>query len=327
MWKPTGGHQGWTVLLLAAVLILALAAPTWADSRPVVDSLTATPDAPTLVGSTIVFNATFSDDAGDTHYALWDWGDGSPVCDTRSSSDCWLSEVSGAGSTGGSHTYSLAGIYTPFVTVVDNTGKPGTGKYSYVVVYDRDTYVAGKGWIESGTNICKVKDGETGTANFAFNARYTANATVPGGRVVFTLGSWTLNATSLDWLAIVGPDATFQGVGTINGTGNYGFWLSVTDNSPDYFRLRIWDRDTNGRVYDSNTQSPATCTDTADPTSPLTWGQVMIQSRSVQGGVADGTTDAAEITVGPVPQGVLDDLRRPARPTSSHAVFLPFISH
>ena len=41
--------------------------------------------------------------------------------------------------------------------------------------------------------------------------------------------------------------AQFKGQGMLNGTGNYHFWVWVTDSDIDTFRIKIWDE--NGDLF------------------------------------------------------------------------------
>ena len=52
------------------------------------------------------------------------------------------------------------------------------------------------------------------------------------------------------------PIAKYQGVGTNNGSGNYGFMVTVVDDGKrgDTFRIKIWDND-NSVVYDNQIAS------------------------------------------------------------------------
>jgi len=54
--------------------------------------------------------------------------------------------------------------------------------------------------------------------------------------------------SSYEWLVVAGANAKYEGVGTINGAGEYGFMLTATDaeltpsTEVDLFRIKIWDR-------------------------------------------------------------------------------------
>jgi hypothetical protein len=69
-------------------------------------------------------------------------------------------------------------------------------------------------------------------------------------------------------------------VGTINGSGSYGFMLSAIDEAltpstdVDLFRIKIWDRDSEAVVYDNLMDAP----DDADPTTAIGGGNIVIHN-------------------------------------------------
>ena len=74
----------------------------------------------------------------------------------------------------------------------------------------------------------------------------------------FKAGGLNFHSSSYDWLVVAGANAKYKGVGTINGSGNYGFMLTATDEKltpstdVDLFRIKIWDKDAgDGVVYDN----------------------------------------------------------------------------
>jgi len=94
------------------------------NATPVVGPITATPN-PALVNGAVNFSANFTDaDAGDTHTAVWNWGDGASSPGT----------VSGGTVTGG-HTYGAVGTYTVTLTVTDSHGNEGTSAVQVQVTY------------------------------------------------------------------------------------------------------------------------------------------------------------------------------------------------
>lgn len=100
----------------------------------------------------------------------------------------------------------------------------------------------------------------TGTATFGFVSKYKKGAVVPDGNTEFHFKSADLDfdSTSYDWLVVTGSDfASFRGVGTINGMGEYKFQIWAGDNDPDTLRIRIWYED-DGEVvvYDNGMGQP-----------------------------------------------------------------------
>ena len=60
------------------------------------------------------------------------------------------------------------------------------------------------------------------------------------------------------WLVIAGAKAKYKGIGTINGSGTYGFLLSGIDANltpsidVDLVRIKIWDKDNGDAVIYDN---------------------------------------------------------------------------
>jgi hypothetical protein len=56
---------------------------------------------------------------------------------------------------------------------------------------------------------------------------------------------------------ITSSEAQYQGSGTVNCSGGYGFCIITVTNAPDTFRIRIWKKSTGEVVYDDLTGSRA----------------------------------------------------------------------
>ena len=205
-------------------------------------------------------SAGFTDpNTGDTHTAVWDWGDGS-------TSNGLVDETNGSGSVTGSHSYSTAGVYTVKLTVTDDDGDSGHSTYQYVVVYDPEGgFVTGGGWIWSEPGWCQLSEvcaGAEGKANFGFVSKYNKGATVPTGNTEFNFvaGGLNFHSSAYDWLVITGSNyARYKGSGAINGemapNGElYKFKIWAGDetgsDSEDTFRIKIWYEDADGNEYD-----------------------------------------------------------------------------
>jgi hypothetical protein len=69
-----------------------------------------------------------------------------------------------------------------------------------------------------------------GQVRFRLAARYVGNQTVPQGQTVlqFKAAHRTFRSTSLDWLVISDDTAWYEGTGTINGAGSYGFLVAAS---------------------------------------------------------------------------------------------------
>ena len=72
--------------------------------------------------------------------------------------------------------------------------------------------------------------------------------------------------------------AQFKGSGTINGKGNYVFFITMIDGSTssdkdeDLFRIKIWNRDDGSVVYDSQLGD----SNLADPVISIGGGSLVI---------------------------------------------------
>jgi len=241
---------------------------------PVLGSITA-PVEPVQVNTVINVSASFTDpDTLDTHTATWDWGDGS-------TSDGAVTKTNGSGFVSGSHAYSNAGVYTVTLTVTDDDGGTGHSTFQYVVIYDPSAgFVTGGGWINSPPGAYKADPALTGKATFGFVSKYQKGAKVPTGETEFRFHVANLNfhSDSYDWLVIAGPKAQYKGIGTINGTGEYGFMLTAIDGQikggggADKFRMKIWDKATGNIIYDNQMGAG----DDAAPTTAIAGGSIII---------------------------------------------------
>jgi hypothetical protein len=265
---------------------------TTQDLAPTVGAITA-PVAPTAVNMAISASATFSDLGGGSHTALWSWGD-----NTTSSGTVTQSGTSGT-VTGG-HTYTGDGVYTVTLSVSNAGGHTGQATFQYVVVYNPSAgFVTGGGWISSPAGAYLANPSLTGQANFGLNAKYQSGSTIPTGNTEFQFqpGNLNFHATSYDWLVLTTNQAQYQGSGTINGAGNYGFLVTALDNggtTPDLFRIKIWDKNNNNAVvYDTQ---PGAAT-TAAPTTALGGGRIQVHTNAelVAGGPNPTGANAAPL--------------------------------
>ncbi|MCB0035365.1 MAG: tandem-95 repeat protein, partial [Anaerolineales bacterium] len=243
------------------------------NAAPVVSEMTA-PIVPIQVNTMIAASAVFTD-AGinDTHTAVWDWGDGMTTSMNVSN-----------GTAAAEHIYTEAGVYTVMLTITDDNGGVGESIYQYVVVYDPNGgFVTGGGWINSPEGACRLAwcdETSIGKANFGFVAKYKKGEVIPTGETEFNLKAGDLNFHSeyYGWLVISSYTAQYKGVGQINGSGDYGFIVTVVDASQtpsintDRFRIKIWDRTTGEVVYDNQMG----VSDTAEPTTAIGGGNITI---------------------------------------------------
>jgi hypothetical protein len=186
---------------------------------PTVGPITA-PVSPTAVNTAISTSASFTDPGVlDTHTAAWSWGDTTTSAGT-------VTETNGSGSVTGSHTYTTDGVFTVTLTVTDKDGGQGQSVFQYVVIYNTGAgFVTGGGWITSPAGAYPANPTLSAKANFDFNAKYQSGTAVPTGQTEFQVKDANLNfhSTSYDWLVVTSPKFQYQGSGTINGGGNFGF--------------------------------------------------------------------------------------------------------
>ncbi len=247
---------------------IAVATITVNNVNPSIGDIGVNPSGPISVNTSTNATASFSDPGVlDTHTAVWNWGDGTTT-------NGIVTETNGSGSVTGSHSYSVAGVYTLLLTVTDKDGGVGTKQYQYVVVYDPSAgFVTGGGQIESPAGAEVSAPDTTGTAFFGISAKYTPGSSTPAGSVgyTFTNGNLVLASTSIDWLVVNGNVAFLSGQGTINGSGSYSFLVSTIDGSPDMLRIKITDS-SGSTVYDNQMGAP----DTANPTEAISYGQIKV---------------------------------------------------
>jgi hypothetical protein len=229
------------------------------------------------IGTEITVNATFSDpDSGDTHTAVWNWGDG-----TTSEGTVIEPGEGVPGSVTGTHTYTSPGVYTLTLTITDGHDIPASATYKFIVVYDPNAgFVTGGGWITSPPGAYVPDPSLTGKANFGFVSRYQKGAKIPTGETEFQFKVANLNfhSDSYDWLVVAGARAQYKGTGTINNAGTYGFMLTAIDGAinggggTDKFRIKIWDKATGDVVYDNQLEAP----EDAEPTTVIGGGSIVI---------------------------------------------------
>jgi hypothetical protein len=129
-----------------------------------------------------------------------------------------------------------------------------------IAIYDPTAgFVTGGGWIDSPAGAYAADAALTGKATFGFVAKYKKGAKVPTGQTQFRfkVADLSFSSSSYEWLVVAGPQAKYKGSGTINDAGDYGFMLTAIDadltpsTDVDGFRIKIWDKATDGTVYDN----------------------------------------------------------------------------
>jgi len=227
---------------------------------------TANPGGPYLgaINTAIAFDGSFSSDPdSDALTYAWDFGDGSTGSNASPT-----------------HTYTEAGIYDVCLTVNDGTVDSDPA-CTVAVVYDPTAgFVTGGGWFTSPAGAYVDGPLLTGKATFGFVSKYVKGKTLPTGNTQFQFkaGDLTFSSSSYEWLVVSGARAQFKGAGTINGSGDYRFMLTVIDGQVtggggiDKFRIRIWNNDGGALVYDNQPSAP----DSATPSTTIDGGSIMI---------------------------------------------------
>jgi hypothetical protein len=255
---------------LVALLLFSQSAKAYAQATnppplELGDFLFEPPDGVVPVNEEIRSTLSFTDpgalDADLTFY--WDWGDGTKYTYTcPESSECSIDNY-GVGEISDTHAYQYPGVYTLQLTVSDTYGQSGSAN-EYIIAYDPSAgFVTGSGWIMSPEGACQFEactNDTTGKATFGFVSKYKKGAATPTGQTEFQFKAGNLNfhSDSYEWLVVAGPNAKYKGVGTINGSGNYGFMLTAKDSEingggdVDTFRIKIWDKDNGDAVVYDN---------------------------------------------------------------------------
>ncbi len=247
------------------------------NHAPILAALTG-PATPIPLGASVTISGRLSDpDEGDTHSATWTWGDGTVEADLITCGD--FSRT---------HDYTAAGVYTVELTVSDGTSggtDQASATFCYVVVYDPSAgFVTGGGWITSPAGAYAANPELVGKATFGFQSKYKKGATVPSGstQFEFLVADLYFQSVEYDWLVVAGAKAQYQGTGTINGTGLYGFMLTAVDGDllgkgkPDLFRIKIWDKTSDDIIYDNRMDAA----DDAEPTTALGGGSIVVHKAS-----------------------------------------------
>jgi PKD repeat protein len=270
---------------------------------PVIDAI-ATPLDPAPMGAFVTVSGFFTDrDVGDSHTAVWSWGDG-----TTSPGTVAPAGEPGQFAVSGSHPYASAGVYRVTLTVTDDDGESAELVSDHlIVVYDPSAgFVTGGGWFNSPAGAYAAQPELTGRAHFGFVSRYNKGATVPTGQTQFQFQAGDLNfhSATYQWLVVAGARAQFKGTGTIGGAGDYGFLVTAIDGQiaggggTDKFRIKIWDRSDGQVVYDNQ----AGASEDSSSATELGEGAIIIHG----GGQA---LEASSAAVGPLEGKLLSQSR------------------
>ncbi|MNQ85215.1 hypothetical protein D3C85_1003700 [compost metagenome] len=154
----------------------------------------------------------------------------------------------------------------------------------YMTIYDPNgSFITGGGWITSPAGAYVADQSLTGKANFGFVSKYKKGSNQVDGNTEFQFNAGNFNFKSnfleSGTLVISGAKATYRGIGTVNGSGNYGFMVSAIDGQitggggVDKFRIKIWNIDSGNTVVYDNQIGFA---DNVDATTALGGGSIVI---------------------------------------------------
>lgn len=118
-----------------------------------------------------------------------------------------------------------------------------------------DGMATGGGWFIAENDGNFVGTTPEGKASFGFVAKQKNGQSSGQLEFQYHADGLNLKSTSYDWVTVSSTQAIFEGIGTINGTGEYRFRVSAFDGDkaggqPDRFTIRIW---TNGGSFDAPT--------------------------------------------------------------------------
>jgi len=245
-----GQGGGVSVLLMGPHVVTATASftTTILNDPPIVGTLSSIPQdvgGSILVaaGSSVGFSAPWTDvNLLDTHTAVCNVVD--VFGTTPSTAVAGSAPGSGSGTATCNVTFTSTGIFSVTLTVTDQDGASGTSTAIQVIVYDpSEGFVTGGGWFTPDPATCVCTPGSKAT--FGLVTKYQKGSSVPTGNQEFQykVDNINLHSTSFDWLVVSGPQAQFQGTGTINGSGAFKFRVTVRDGDvigqPDRFEIRI----------------------------------------------------------------------------------------
>lgn len=240
----------------------------------------------------VPFQGSFTD-AGvlDVHTAFWTFTHAVDQTVTTAVLAGSVTEADGTGVVLDELDFSQAelgpGVYSVTLTVIDDSGAVTVSEEQLFVIYDPSGgFVTGGGWIDSPAGAYRPDPTLTGKANFGFVSKYKKGA-APVGETEFRFraGQLDFHSASYQWLVIAGARAQYKGVGTINGSGNYGFLLTAIDGDrpggggTDKFRMKIWDID-DGETIVYDNQDAADGDDSAVPNTVLGGGNIVIHKPS-----------------------------------------------
>ena len=248
---------------------------------PVVSSVSVVPN-PAALGTSVVLSASVSDrDTGNSNIARIEYSLDNAATWTAVPGSYYSNPVQSA-----SVTLTLpVGVYGVCVRGTDVARNAANTCTDILAIYDPNgNFVTGGGWIASPQGAYTPNPSLTGKATFGFVSKYQKGANLPSGdtQFQFDAAGFVFRSTAYEWLVVAGARAQFKGTGTVNSSGNYGFLLTAVDGQirggggVDKFRIKIWQINPGGSeggvIYDNQIGA----SDTADPTTALGGGSIVI---------------------------------------------------
>ncbi|WP_143962496.1 choice-of-anchor tandem repeat GloVer-containing protein [Litoribacter populi] len=184
--------------------------------------------------------------------ATWQWGN-----EESSAVEMGENKIAGA------FKYEEAGLYRIALEYADGCGQTKTVESDPYPVYDPDAgRLIGAGWFNSPQGAYISKPRSAGRAFFNINALYHRNSKTPSGMASFSTRDFSFHSTYFNWLVIDDEKAVLQGVGKVNGRGNFGILMSAVEGnlegeSTGRLRVKIWDRNRDDLlIYDNDMDAP-----------------------------------------------------------------------
>ena len=143
-------------------------------------------------------------------------------------------------------------------------------------------FTNGSGFIHSPLGAVVNDGSKSGRAQFRLNARISKGGELHG-RAAFSFnnGNIDFQSTSYSQIIVSGNMAKVSGIGTVNGSGAYEFYINVVDEKStgrnrvaDKYRLQIVDPASQEVVYDNQMGD----SEAAIATHPITNGNILVKS-------------------------------------------------
>jgi PKD repeat protein len=237
------------------------------NEAPEIETITA-PTSPVVVGVVVNASGTYTDNvySSDTHTAVWDWGDGMTSLGNVDEDTDTVT---------GQHVYLTADVYEVTLTVTDNHNASDSETFQYISVYNPtpQALFTGASKFNSPAGAIPTQPAVVGQVQFGITAKYQNGSLMGDAEMNFNAGNIEFESTSLTVFVTANGKATLRGTGTVNGNSGYTFLVTGLDGGSggnDFIRFQIKQGTTT--IYDSGLGAP----DTADPTSLVTAGQVIV---------------------------------------------------